>query len=131
MRETCLAGACWSVLWTFFFAASSPLLAAEKKTVTRQEAQTLPASELADKMLGASAAPYSEVERPGEPSGPFAGHYPELLSLRFATDPHWSGLHGLCVADTVFLTLDRPSNIEQPHRNSAVVVKGISTAQAY
>jgi hypothetical protein len=130
MRETCLAAARWSLRWTFLYASFSPLLAAEK-TVTRQEAQTLPASELADRMLGASAAPYSEVERPGEPSGPFAGDYPELQSLRFATSPRWSGLHGLCFADTVFLSLGRPNNIEQPHRNSPVVVQGISTAQVY
>ncbi|MFL6844874.1 MAG: hypothetical protein ACJ8ER_08350 [Allosphingosinicella sp.] len=130
MRETCLAAARWPVLWTFLVAASSPLLGAEK-TVTRQEAQTLPVSQLADRMLGASAAPYSEVERPGEPSGPFAGHDPELQSLRFATTPRWSGLYGLCFADTVFLTLVRPNDIEPPHRNSPMVVQGISTAQAY
>ena len=131
MRETCLAALRWSVLWTFFFVACSPLPAAEKKTVTRQEAQTFPAAELADKMLGASAAPYSEVERPGEPSGPFASHYPELQSLRFATAPRWTGFYGLCTADTVFLTLIRPNDSERPHRNSPVIVQGMSTAQAY
>lgn len=130
MHKTCFAAARWSVLWTFLFAASSPLPAGEK-TVTRQEAQTLPSSELADRMLGASAAPYSEVERPGEPSGMFAGFYPDLGWLRFATKPRWSGFYGLCVADTLSLSLDRVSNIEQPTRNSPVVVKGMSTGQAY
>lgn len=126
-----LAVARWSVLGTVFFAASSPLGAAEKKTVTLQEAQTPPVSELADRMLGAAAAPYSEVERPGEPSAMFAGFYPDLPLLTFATRPRWSGFYGLCVADTVSLLLDRPSDVERPPRNSPVVVTGMSTAPAY
>ena len=131
MRGTCLAAARWSVLGTVFFAASSPLPAADKKTMTLQEAQTLPVPELADRMLGAAAAPYSEVERPGEPSAMFAGFYPDLTSLTFATRPRWSGFYGLCVADTVSLILDYPSDIERPPRNSPVVVTGMRAAPAY
>lgn len=130
MIDTSLAAARWPILWTFLFAPFSPVPAAEK-TVTLREAQTLPVSELADRMLGASARPYSEVERPGEPSGMFNGFYPDLGSLRFATRPRWSGFYGLCVADTVLLNLDRPSAIERPPRNSPEVVTEMSTGRAY
>ncbi|HEX8193977.1 MAG TPA: hypothetical protein VF552_13860 [Allosphingosinicella sp.] len=68
--------------------------------LTREEALSLPANVLARRLLGATGAIYTEIERPVAPD-PLPMGPPGLNSLTFAGAPRWSGYAGICVADVV------------------------------
>lgn len=105
--------------------------AAEKQTVTRLEARTLPAKELAERLLGAAGRLYPEVERPrAQAEGMFAAQYPQLSSLRFASQPRFAGYDGLCEVDTISVELEARDG-ERPATNSDVSVRSISTNSAF
>jgi hypothetical protein len=124
-------GTCPIVLILLALAFPAKGTAAEKQTVTRLEARTLPAKQLADRLLGAAGKLYSEMERPSaQAEGMFAAQYPQLTSLRFASQPRSAGYEGLCEIDTIFIELEAREG-EPPAMNSDVSVRSIRTNSAF
>ena len=124
-------GTCLILLLLLALAPPAKGTAAEKQTVTRLEARTLPAEQLAERLLGAAGKQYSEVERPSaEAEGMFAAQYPQLLYLRFASQPRFAGFEGLCEADTILIGLEAGDG-EPAATNSDVSVRSVSTSRAF
>ncbi|HEX9931726.1 MAG TPA: hypothetical protein VGB08_02675 [Allosphingosinicella sp.] len=106
---------------------------AQAQTLTLTEARSLPAPEIARRVLGAAGALYPELQRPGAdaglslPGGPHRG----LTFLTFAGTPRSAGFSGLCQADIAFVSF-RPiraptqSDVDPPAR-----VSGLSTSRWY
>ena len=124
-------GPCLILLLLLALALPAKGNAAEKQTVTRLEARTLPAEQLAERLLGAAGKLYPEVERPSaQAEGFFAAVYPQLQYLRFASKPRSAWFEGLCEVDTVYIEL-KGRDREPMATNSAVSVRSISTGRAF
>ena len=124
-------GTCPILLLLLTLALPAGGAAAEKQTVTRLEARTLPPEQLAERLLGAAGKLYPEVERPSaQAEGFFAPQYPQLLYLRFASKPRFTGYEGLCEVDSIYIELEARDG-EPAATNSDVGVRSISTTRAF
>lgn len=107
--------------------------AAHAQTLTLSEARTLPADDIARRVLGAAGSLYREVERPGPhagislPGGPRLG----LTSLSFATEPRSAGFAGLCEAEIAFVSFRPVRPPSEADDDPPARVAGLWTSRRY
>jgi hypothetical protein len=103
------------------------------QTLTIAEARTLPAEEVAQRILGAVGTLYTEVERPGSRAGLLApGDLPiGLTSLRLASAPRLSRFDGLCEANVVYVSFQTVRRASEEDPDPPARVRVMRTAMLY
>jgi hypothetical protein len=108
-------------------------VSAEPRGLSLQDAQTLPASALRERVLGAVGALYTEIERPSPTIT-----RGRAFVLEFASAPRSAGYPGLCEADTIIVNFgpsaDRPAtsiaNVQSAYRGTVYRIVGDTAPQA-
>jgi hypothetical protein len=101
----------------------SPLSARETAGPSYREARAQSAEQLANRLLGASARLFTEVDRP--PSDPrYYDH------LEFASAPRSGGFEGICEADTIWVGLGK-RNGDEREEEIATYVESLSTDKTF
>lgn len=112
-------------------ANAAPMMQASKpsRSITLRDARTLPRGQLAERVLGEAGRLVAEVSRPPAERHPLSP--PGLWSLVFAAVPRFSGIPGICEADTFFVHFKvRPGRPSEDDEAPALVT-GLTTAKYY